>query len=78
MYTAKVLLETVVGAKEFVSICNDVEYKVELVSGPYIIDAKSIMGIFSLDLSEPIELKVHCKDDGAEFRQKIQKFLVTE
>ena len=75
MYTAKVLLETVVGAKEFVSICNDVEYKVELVSGPYIIDAKSIMGIFSLDLSKPIKLQAHT-DDPEKLVESIGKYIV--
>ncbi len=78
MFHATVRLETVVEAKEFVSICNEVDYKVELKSGPYIIDAKSIMGIFSLDLSKPIELMVHCKDDGAEFSRKIEKFLISQ
>ena len=56
MYTAKVKFETVVDAQKFVGICNDMKFKVELHSGPYVIDAKSIMGIFSLDFSKPIEL----------------------
>ena len=63
MFNATVRLETVVEAKEFVSICNEVDYKVELKSGPYIIDAKSIMGIFSLDLSKPIDLNIHADGD---------------
>lgn len=78
MYKATIRLETVVEAKEFVNICNDVDFKVELVSEPYIIDAKSIMGIFSLDLSKPIEMHAHCADNGGEFSQKIDKFLVNE
>lgn len=80
MYTAKVLLEDVVGAKEFVSLCNEMDFKVELISGPYIIDAKSIMGIFSLDLSEPIELQAHCRDEAAflRFKDRIEKFLIKE
>ena len=40
--------------------------------------AKSIMGLFSLDLSKPVELMAHCKDDGADFLQKIGKFVVEE
>ena len=64
MYKATVHFETVVEAKAFVTASNEVDFKVELVSGPYIIDAKSIMGLFSLDLSKPIELQAYCKDDG--------------
>ncbi len=78
MVKTKVRFDTVVQAKEFVGICNEMDFKVELVSDPYIIDAKSIMGLFSLDLSKPVELMAHCKDDGAGFLQKIGKFLVEE
>jgi phosphocarrier protein HPr len=46
-----------------------------LVSGRYAIDAKSIMGIFSLDLSKPIELHAHTEDASA-FKEDIKKFLV--
>ncbi len=51
MYMAKVKFDNVVDAQKFVGICNDMDFKVELMSGAYIIDAKSIMGIFSLDFS---------------------------
>lgn len=78
MYKATVHFETVVEAKAFVSICNDMDFKVELVSGPYIIDAKSIMGLFSLDLSKAIDLQAHCKSEEqfADFQNKIRAFLV--
>ena len=78
MVKTKVRFDTVVQAKEFVGICNEMDFKVELVSDPYIIDAKSIMGLFSLDLSKPVELMAHSKDDGADFLQKISKFVVEE
>ena len=80
MYKTSVHFETVVDAKAFVSICNDMDFKVELVSGPYIIDAKSIMGLFSLDLSKPIELQAYCKDDGtfAAYKERIKEFLLEE
>mgnify|MGYP002542269943 FL=1 len=74
MYQAKVRFETVVEAKAFVGICNDMKFKVELLSGPYIIDAKSIMGLFSLDLSKPIELRAHCAEDGGEFAERIRPY----
>lgn len=76
MYQTTVRFETVVEAKAFVSICNEVNFKVELVSDPYIIDAKSIMGLFSLDLSQPIQLRAHCPDDGGEFAKRIEPFIV--
>ena len=76
MYKATVHFETVVEAKAFVTASNEVDFKVELVSGPYIIDAKSIMGLFSLDFSQPIALRAYCRDDGSAFAEKIRPFLV--
>ena len=49
--------------KEFVQIVNSYPYDVDLSSGRYVVDAKSIMGIFSLDLSKPIDLNIHATDD---------------
>ena len=76
MYKATVHFETVVEAKAFVTASNEVDFKVELVSGPYIIDAKSIMGLFSLDLSGPIALRVY--DDSAENLEAIAPFTVAQ
>ena len=76
MKTCNIMLNTINDVKKFVNIVSKYDFDVDLISGRYAIDAKSIMGIFSLDLAEPIELKVHCKDDGEEFRQKIAKFIV--
>ena len=49
--------------KSFVNDITKLDYDFDLVSGRYVIDAKSIMGIFSLDLSKPIDLNIHA--DGA-------------
>ena len=76
MYTAKIRFETLDEAKAFVDICNKVDFKVELQDDVYVIDAKSIMGIFSLDLSKPIILEA-CEDSAA-FREKIRSYLVEE
>ena len=46
-----VRFDTVVDAKKFVNVCNSVPFDVDLMSGRYVIDGKSIMGLFSLDLS---------------------------
>ena len=61
--------------KEFVNTVMHFDFDVDLVSGRYAIDAKSIMGIFSIDLSKPIELHAHT-EDADEFLKAIDKFLV--
>ena len=76
MYMAKVKFDNVVDAQKFVGICNDVDFKVELMSGAYIIDAKSIMGIFSLDLSKPIDLNIHSENNIDEILAKLDEFIV--
>ncbi len=75
MRTASVLLRSIADVKEFVNIMNKCEYDVDLVSGRYIVDAKSIMGIFSLDLAKPIAVNIH-SDDCSELLEEIKKFSV--
>lgn len=77
MYTAKIRFETMEEAKAFVDICNEVDFKVELQDNVYVIDAKSIMGVFSLGLPAVLDMRAHCTDSAA-FREKIQSFLVEE
>ena len=64
MKTVRISLNSIDKVKSFVNELvrySDVDF--DLVSGRYVIDAKSIMGIFSLDLSKPIDLNIHA-DDG--------------
>ena len=75
MYKAMVRFDTVVDAKKFVNICNSVPFDVDLVSGRYVVDGKSIMGLFSLDLSKPVELQADCEPDN-EFVTKMEPFIV--
>lgn len=49
--------------KSFVNDITKFDYDFDLVSGRYVIDAKSIMGIFSLDLSKPIDLNIHAEEN---------------
>lgn len=56
MVTYKISLATINDVKDFVNMVMKYDFEVDLVSGRYAVDAKSIMGIFSLDLSKPIEL----------------------
>ncbi len=58
MKTVQISLNSIDKVKSFVNDITKFDYDFDLVSGRYVIDAKSIMGIFSLDLSKPIELNI--------------------
>ena len=64
MKTIKVSLNSIDKVKTFVNDINRFDFDFDLVSGRYVIDAKSIMGIFSLDLSKPIDLNIHAEGDS--------------
>ena len=68
-------LDSIDEVKEFVALTNKCAFDIDLMSGRYAIDAKSIMGIFSLDLSKDLELKIH-SDDCADFLDDIKDFIV--
>ena len=76
MKTIKVTLNSIDKVKNFVNAISKFDSDFDLVSGRYVIDAKSIMGIFSLDLSKPIELTIH--DDNAfnEVAGNLKEFMV--
>ena len=63
MKTVKISLNSIDKVKSFVNDITKFDYDFDLVSGRYVIDAKSIMGIFSLDLAKPLDFVVH--DDSA-------------
>jgi len=65
MTSITVTLDTVDKVKGFVNTVSPLDGDFDLVSGRYMVDAKSIMGIFSLDLSKPLTLNIH-KEDVAE------------
>ena len=60
--------------KDFVNIVNRKSYIVEAVSGRYKVDAKSIMGLVSLDLSKPIKINAYTNDDKK--KEELSRFLV--
>lgn len=74
MITVKILIDSVEKVKEFTSIVNQEEVDCEIIEGIHIIDARSIMGIFSIDLSKPLQLNIH--SDNTDVLDKIQKFIV--
>ena len=61
MKTVKISLNSIDKVKAFVNDVTNFNTDFDLVSGRYVIDAKSIMGIFSLDLSKPINLNIHAE-----------------
>ena len=73
----KVILNTIDRIKEFVRLAQECPEDIDICSGRYIIDAKSIMGLFSLDLSKPIEVSFHASgEDLARLKEKFAKFSV--
>ncbi len=75
MKTFNILLKSINDVKDFVNIVNKYDFDVDLTSGRYIVDAKSIMGIFSLDLSKPIKVEVH-NDQSDAFINEIKSIIV--
>ena len=63
MKTVTITLNSIDKVKNFVNDITRFRSDFDLVSGRYVIDAKSIMGIFSLDLSRPIMLNIHNEDE---------------
>ncbi len=70
-----VLIPTVKDVKEFAHFANECDCNVFLEAGSYRVNAKSIMGIFSLDLSAPMTLEVEDEWEAAAFFAKITKFI---
>ncbi len=59
MKTVLISLPTPKTVQEFVKTLSALDGEFDLISGKYILDARSLMGIFTLDLDKPIELKIH-------------------
>jgi len=76
MQTINVLLDTVEKVKVFVNTVAPMEGDIDLVSERYVVDAKSIMGIFSLDLSKPLKLNIHSAATAERLIPLIQSYTV--
>ena len=76
MKTVQISLNSIDKVKSFVNEIARFDVDFDLVSGRYVIDAKSIMGIFSLDLSKPIDLNIHAEDDAADIMSALDKYIV--
>ncbi len=76
MKTVHISLNSIDKVKAFVNEITKYDNDFDLVSGRYVIDAKSIMGIFSLDLSKPIELNIHSENNADEILEVLKPYIV--
>lgn len=71
-------VDSIEKVKEFVKITSKIVPDMDLIVGRYIIDAKSIMGILSVDLTRNLLLKIHSDDEKecTEIKEMLEKFMV--
>ena len=73
MKSVKISLHMAQKVKDFVRIVQDYPYEIDLKSDKYVVDAKSILGIFSLDLSKPLVVEIH-SDNCDDLVEALKKF----
>ena len=78
MKTVQIFLNSIDKVKSFVNTVTQFDYDFDLISGRYTIDAKSIMCIFILYLSKPIDLAIHVENEEADILKALDPYLVTE
>ncbi len=77
MIKTTILLNTIESVKSFVNIVSKFDAPMGLASGRYVVDAKSIMGIFSMDLTRPMELHIHgSQAEAEEILERLEGYLV--
>lgn len=76
MKTVQISLNSIEKVKSFVNDISKFDNDFDLVSGRYVIDAKSIMGIFSLDLSKSIDLNIHAEDNIEEILTILAPYII--
>ncbi len=76
MKTVQISLNSIDKVKSFVNDITKFDNDFDLVSGRYVIDAKSIMGIYSLDLSKPIDLNIHAEDNIDEILTVLDAYII--
>ncbi len=75
MKSMQISLEKASQVKDFVQIVQKYPYDIELKSERYIVDAKSILGIFSLDLARPLTIEIH-SDDCDDLLKELKAFAI--
>ena len=76
MKTVQISLNSIGKVKSFVNAITQFDFDFDLISGRYVIDAKSIM--FSLDLSKPIELAIHTETGLDEIMEVLKPYIIDE
>lgn len=77
MLKKNISLSRIEDVKNFVNIAMEYDFDIELASGKYTVDAKSIMGIFSLDLTKPLCMMAHC-DEADPLASQVQCYVCDE
>ena len=73
MQKTEIVLSSVADVRDFVNMVIQIGYGVDLMQGRHVIDARSVMGIFSLDLMTPITVIAH-SGDTRDFFKKLERF----
>ena len=76
MKTVQISLNSIDKVKSFVNEITKYDNDFDLVSGRYVIDAKSIMGIFRLDLSKPIDLNIHADSNLDDILAALDSYII--
>lgn len=77
MQEVMIKLDSIDSVKQFVKILTNYDEEFEVISNKYVVDAKSILGIFSIDLSQPVLLRIHAEGEKKEsILNEIQQYLV--
>ena len=76
MKTVQISLNSIDKVKSFVNEITKYDNDFDLVSGRYVIDAKSIVGIFSLDLSKPIDLNIHADSNLDDILAALDSYII--
>ena len=76
----KIKLDTIEKVKKFTGIIYKFENEIDLISNRYIVNAKSIMGVFSLDLTQNLSVIIHdaTMKDVARLQELMEEFRVDE
>jgi len=76
MKKTEILIDSIDKVKAFVNEISKFDCDFDLISGRYVIDAKSIMGIFSLDLSRPIDLNIHATENIDQILKVLDPYII--
>lgn len=78
MRTVKINLGSIPRVHDFVNTIALFDGDFDLISGRYVIDAKSIMGIFSLDLSKPVDLVIHSDQEADKVIEALAPYIIEQ